>query len=421
MQSRTRIATASALSLLLTAPCLAQDGQDMDGMRPRVWSLQAVLASARWRAFADKVDQAYIVPVPATKLAQRCTDALSQRPVAVDEDGPGFCIDAVLSSLDKASSYVSPEARAASEASAPSNWVGIGLEIGGKAIGQPLPVVGPIAGSPGDKAGIRPKDALLSVDGIDLRPLSIEACVRALRGAEGSVAQVSLRREGVAEPIALSIVRAPVRIMAARGKMLPDGMAYVRITRQNKGVTADLVAVLQALHGPQGEVPTSLVVDLRGNEGGLLDEVPGLASVLAAPGLPVLATAGRTGRTVMRTQARPASGIAWAQTVPIAVLMDGRTGSGTEALAQFLREARKATLVGERSQGADLIRTYLNIDAQSAMLLVSATMSSGQGRSWADGLEPDVALAHAPRRVAYDDLQDAALRSAIGQLRGDQH
>lgn len=380
------------------------------------WSYRAIVATPHWQGFVEKMHADYLLPVSDDALKQSCEVRLARQPVSLSDDGPGACISAVLGGLDDQSEYIDPKEYAEKQrASKPS--VGLGLEIGAKTIGQGLRIVSPLSGSPGERAGIQSGDVLLSVDGKDLLPLTMEQSVLALRGEDGSEAKIRLIRRNVAEQISITVVRARIRISVVRARMLTSVVAYARIVRLNTSAHDDLVRALFPLRTVDGSTPMGIVLDLRGNQGGLLDQLPEVAAKLAPSGVPVVRSQGRSKTDVLKTSDSGQRSVNhWTETVPMVVLIDERTAAGAEALAQFLREVRGARLVGMATAGSTLVRTVRKIGGDAAVELVSAELSSPLGVQWRKGLVPDLSLQREAVRYEYEDLRGSWLQAALNDL-----
>lgn len=404
--------------VLYAAWTLALANPDADA---ETWSYSTISATPYWQEFVEKMHADYLRPISDDALKQSCEKRLARQPVSLRDDGPGACISTVLGGLDDQSEYLDPK-RYAEQQSASKPWVGLGLEIGAKTIGQGLKIVSPLAGSPGERAGIQSGDVLLSVDGKDLLPLTMEQCVLALRGEEGSDARLKLIRRNVAEPIGLNVVRTKIRISAVRARMLTSNVAYVRIIALNASASEDMARALAPLRSADGTPPSGLLVDLRGNKGGFLDQLPHVAAMMAPSGLPIVRSETRTKQDVLKTSdSVPRSVNRWTETVPMVVLIDERTASGAEALAQFLRESRGARLVGSATAGSTLVRIARKIGGDALVMLVSSELSSPGGVRWRNGLEPDLTLPSEAVRYEFDDLRGSWLQAALNELSARLH
>lgn len=401
-----------AILFLQAASCHAGD------QRVAVWSYETVSATSRWQGFTERMHSDYLVPIAKEMLRNRCEALLAKMPFPIEEDAPGACIEEVLSFLDDHSEYVSAKALRERKANSGKPSVGVGLEVWLKEAGQGLRVASTISGGPGDKAGIRKDDIILKIDDTDLRPMSTDSCVRALRGADGSTVRLTVQRSDVAHPIEIYAVRAEIRLQSARARMLTKNVAYARVNSFTTHSAEDLRHHLLRLRTPDGAKPSALIFDIRSNPGGLLDQLPVVASTLAPERLPVVRVVGRRESKVLMTSADE-HGIEsqWATMVPIAVLVDGRTQAAAEALAQFLKEERGAHLVGEPTAGGRFVRTQLDIGDDAAVKIVTSVLRSPLNAEWSKGLSPDVPVKRDAPGVEFDDLRDNQLKAALDELR----
>lgn len=385
--------------------------------KPSLWTYSAVFETPKWQDFVEKIRSEYLFVLPDGYLQRGCEALLDANPVPVSDDGPGLCIAGLLGGLDEQSSYVSPQKYAEQQAARRNPWVGIGLELGAKQIGQGLKVVTPFEGAPGERAGVRAGDLLLAVDGKDLRPLTMDQCIEALRGEEGSAVRLTLHRSSSSAPIELTAVRAKIRVLQVRARMLTSDAAYVRIGHFNAHVPEELDRFLLPLRRGDSSSPNALVLDLRGNNGGLLEVLPDIAGIFAPIDQPVLESRGRVQTQVLRTrQHASTSAHGWTQRALMVVLVDERTASGAEALAQFLRESRGARILGERTSGSTLVTTGRQVGGDALVWLATAEMSSPQGVRWRKGLTPDLTLERAAEKHEYGDARDPWLEAALRAL-----
>lgn len=393
-------------------------------------SFDAVREHPRWTSFVQQVVSRCVVAVPEALLRRGCENALAAGKADEGVEPVVTCINGALAELDGVSAYIDPETQARDTANARRPFVGIGLEFARKVRGESMLVVQPITGGPGDRAGIRPGDQVLDIDGVDLRPLSTDEAIAAMRGDAGSVARVTLRRAGHAEPIVLTARREQIRILSARARLLPGGLAYARINQFAGHTAQQLAERLDALHPAGTAAPTGLVLDLRNNTGGLLDALVDVASLLAPAGQPVVGTWSRdkiemrrTGPAKGEVAASAASAGAapdWPTRARIVVLVNEHTASGAEALAQFLRETRGARLAGQQTFGAPHIQQRLRIDGGATVHLVIAIMESPLGQRWPRGLTPDIRLEpEASPKPEFGHPDDTWLGQAVKLLQAE--
>lgn len=386
-----------------------------------------VLASPRWELFVARVQEQALRPAKPEALAAACRRALAAEGAAVAEDPIDRCIAAALAAEDAGSDHVSAAQFKRERELQRRPYVGIGLELVPKKPGEALRVVTPFEGAPGARAGVRPRDLITAIDGEELLPLDMDETLARLRGEPGSRITLTLRREGEPAPVVLTMAREPVRLLTVRQREVAPDVAYLRINQFQDGTASEFVRKLDGLADAAGAVTAKgLVLDLRGNQGGLLSGVAEVAGLFTEPSAPVLllrkrdATDPLTPRDLARGPV-PRLRVAgpWLRQVPVVVLVDRRTASGAEALAQCLREMAGARLVGSGTAGVAHVRTSLLLAGESRLNLVTAEMTSPLGRSWTGtGLVPDVTAVQELEAGDYGDAQDGPLQQALATVRG---
>jgi len=386
-------------------------------------SYETISQSPRWAEFTRHLRDTSLRNISPERAEAVCRDALGKSQGAAPIDVVDVCIRATLEALDPQSSYITPEALAKERATRGS-FAGIGLEMNVKMPGEPLQVVSPIVGAPGQRAGIQARDLIIEIDGVDIKPLGMDAALARLRGPVGSVVELKLLRGGAGQPMVLSVKRDTVFIRTVQHQRVGADIAYLRISQFNDSTPRDFVRSVAALVEAEGPRPAGLVVDLRSNQGGLLEAMLEVASVFADRQAVIVSLIGRDGPMPMRGRdLRPTAPKAtdavreWLAKVPLVVLVNAKTFAGAEALAQFLREQREAKLIGTPTAGLALVRSRLLLDREAALELVSAELSSPKGLRWAGaGLTPDVVQADAAKGEWGDD-DDLPLQRALQVLR----
>jgi carboxyl-terminal processing protease len=293
------------------------------------------------------------------------------------------------------------------------NFVGLGVEL--KTAPDGLLVVHVIPGSPAERSGIRAGDHLIGVGGRSIGGLSVDEAAHLLQGPEGSLVTLAVVR-GPGAARAVTVRREHVEVPSIEEAVILDptaGIARVRLTSFQKTTAADLEACLRRLDAAGMR---ALVLDLRGNPGGLLSAAVDVADLFLDRGL-VVATRGRSPEEDFNyTAARSGT---WR--VPLVVLIDGDSASSSEILAGAIRDHRRGTIVGSRSFGKGSIQGIFPLDAAGVgMRLTTAKFFSPRGLPFSGvGVEPDVPVVTAARPVtgelaaAAAQQADAALSAAV--------
>lgn len=380
------------------------------------WTYESVAASPRWIDFGRRLRDSFWQPVDDSVPPRVCRKALEAGTRKADAVPVDICIESVLRALEPGSSYVSPKQLA--ESAPGRGYVGIGLEMGavGRREGEPVTVVAPIIGGPAARAGMRAGDLIVAIDGTDVRPLTIDAVVKLMRGPAGSTIEVDLLRGTAREPLRFTMAREEIRLAYVRGGPRGDAAVYLRVSRLIDESVAQLIRKANELSTSGGD-RRAIVLDLRTNSGGTLAATKAMAALFSPEGSPVMGIVSRSGTeqvvaSLPAAEAMPRLSEAarrWLQTSPLVVLVDHRTGSGAEAVAQVLREQRGAVLIGQKTFGDGLVRERLGIGGDAAVVLAISEMVSPARVSWqGTGLSVDEEVIDV-RGMEFGDPRDASV------------
>ncbi|MGH9687952.1 MAG: S41 family peptidase [Candidatus Acidiferrales bacterium] len=305
--------------------------------------------------------------------------ALVQRnyadPINVDQAIYDGAIPGMLQSLDPHSEFFDPKAYAAFLEQEQGRYYGVGMVIEQGANGQTLVQV-PFVNSPAYKAGIRPGDVILKVDGKACAGLNTSEVANLLRGAKGTPVTITLGREGWAKPIEVTVTRAEIpRPAVEYTAMVRPGIGYIRVSTFNDTTTdRDFVAALDQLDAPKLD---GLVIDLRNNGGGLVDQSVGMADIFLHKGDLIVSHHGRSSPERRYYAIRGNQGL----DVPVVVLINGQTASASEIFAGALQDHDRALIVGETSFGKGLVGTQFPLTYNTALMLITARYYTPSGRS----------------------------------------
>ena len=326
-------------------------------------------------------------------------------------------------SLDAYSAFLTPGQLSEVYSQIDGNFVGLGVEL--KADRGALLIVKVIAGSPADRAGIRANDRIVAVDGRTTAELSTDQAANLLQGKEGAQVEVTAVSPGQ-QPRVLRIRREHVEVPSIDDAHLvdsaevdpADGIGYLKLTCFQKTTSADLDAAMYKLHrqGMKG-----LIIDLRGNPGGLLNTAVDVVDKFVDRGT-IVSTRGRTAQENYTYSAREPG--TWR--IPLAVLIDGDSASASEIFAGAIRDHRRGVIVGARSYGKGSVQGIFPLSAaNSGLRLTTAKFYSPYGRPYAGvGVEPNLAVPHRTARPVLDGdnlasapAADEALETAVRELR----
>ncbi|EAX46853.1 carboxyl-terminal protease [Thermosinus carboxydivorans Nor1] len=272
---------------------------------------------------------------------------------------------------------------------------GVGIVIGVK--DKVLTVVSPIEGTPGEKAGIKSGDQILKIDGQDTKDLALDEAVNKIRGPEGSQVTLTIRRPSTQEVKDYTLTRSNIQIRTVEGKMLPDKIGYIRISMFNESTGADLNRKYQEL---EKEGMKAVILDLRDNPGGLLEESVKVANKFVPKG-PVVSVVTRDGRR--ETHSSNLEAVKY----PVVVLVNGGSASASEIVAGAIQDTGAGILVGTKTYGKGSVQTIMRLDNGTAIKLTIAKYLTPNGRSINGvGIEPDVKVeVPEPRQPGQKDIQ----------------
>ena len=305
-------------------------------------------------------------------------------------------IDGMLRSLDPHSSFLKPEDYKELQIETKGSFTGIGIEIAIK--DGILTVVSPIEGTPAYRAGLKANDKIIKIDGKSTKNMDLTQAVKLLRGPKGTKVTISIYREGWSQLKDITIVRDVIPLKSVRWRMLEPGYGYVRISSFQNHTARDLEKGLEAME-KQGGGLKGLVLDLRNNPGGLLDQAVKVADEFIDKGL-IVYTDGRRKDQVMRFKATPNR---HPHPYPMVVLVNGGSASASEIVAGALQDHHRAIIMGTQTFGKGSVQTIIPIDDNAAVRLTTALYYTPSGRSiQAKGITPDIVVPFVPKEKKGD-------------------
>ncbi|WHY83043.1 S41 family peptidase [Siminovitchia fortis] len=294
-------------------------------------------------------------------------------------------IDGMVKSLDDPySDYMTKEESKVFEESITSSFEGIGAEIQEK--NGAIVVVSPIKGSPAEKAGIEPNDKITEVDGKSVRGMSANEAVLLIRGEKGTKVTLTIERKEGEEPKKVTITRDEIPINTVYPEMLDNGVAKIQITSFSSHTDKDLSEALKEM---EDKGMKSLILDLRKNPGGLLDQAISISNLFVPKGKMLFQVANKDGK-VEEYVAKDGKKI----TVPTVVLVDEGSASASEILAAAVSESAGIPLVGEKTFGKGTVQTTYEFQDGSNIKYTMAKWLTPDG-NWINekGIEPDKKVA----------------------------
>lgn len=324
-------------------------------------------------------------------------------------------LQGMLTSLDPHSGYMEPVEYSDVQEDTSGKFGGLGIEV--QMEDGVIKVVSPIDDTPAAKAGILANDFIVELDGTQVQGLTLDQAVEKMRGQVGSKITVTVVREGVTEPLKFELVRDIIATRAARMTMEGD-VGVIRLARFSEqafvGVQTAIDDIYKAL---DGKAPKGIILDLRNNPGGLVDQAVYVSDAFLHQGAVVL-TRGRIDSESSRYDAKPDALDEKLANVPMVVLINGGSASAAEIVAGALQDHKRATLVGTRSFGKGSVQSIIPLGADGAMRLTTARYYTPNNRSiQASGIQPDITITQdVPAEFKGRDeiIGEAALPGEIG-------
>ena len=316
----------------------------------------------------------------------------------------------MLQQLDPHSSFLDIDAYSEMQVDTRGEFHGLGIEITKRKDGY-IEVVSPIEGTPAHRAGIRPHDQIVKIcpterpeewseDCRSSKSMTLFEAVRLMRGRKGTEITIDVFRKGFDEPQPFKIVRDVVKIVSVSGRMLEPGYAYLRVRTFQERTSADLRKVLRKLH-EESDRFDGLVLDMRDNPGGLLDQAVKVSDIWLSNGL-VVYTEGRV--DVQRQEFR-AQEMDTEPGYPIAVIVNEGTASASEIVAGSLQDQNRALVIGTQTFGKGSVQTVYPLEGGSGLRLTTALYYTPNGRSIQEvGIAPDIVVS---QRASVESVDPA--------------
>ncbi|MBL6945148.1 MAG: S41 family peptidase [Rhodospirillales bacterium] len=330
-----------------------------------------------------------------------------------DEEMIEAAIVGMLSALDPHSSYLSPKHFREMQVQTRGEFGGLGIEVTMES--GLVKVVAPIDDTPAFRAGVEAGDFISHLDGEAVMGLTLDQAVKKMRGKVGTDIKMTIRREG-REPFDVTITRAVIKIRSVRSR-LEGKIGYVRVTQFNEQAKSGIKKAMEKFADEIGDELAGVVLDLRNNPGGLLDQAVGVSDLFLERG-EIVSTRSRRPEDTQRFNARPGDA---ANGLPIVVLINGGSASASEIVAGALQDHGRALLLGTKTFGKGSVQTIIPLARRGAMKLTTARYYTPSGRSIQQvGIEPDIEV-H-PAKVETIDRprgrRESDLRGALEN--GDQ-
>ena len=267
------------------------------------------------------------------------------------------------------------------------SYSGVGLTIGSK--DKYIVVISPIKGSPAARAGIKPGDRILKVDGKELYDVSTDRAAEMIRGPVGTQVILTILPAGGDAPVEYTLTRENITIVTVDSRMLDGRIGYIQITQFGEGTA---VATRAALDELKSSGARAIVLDLRGNPGGILDECVEVAELFVPEG-PIVSVVDRQGQREVRSSESAGLGM------PLVVLVDEGSASASEIVAGAVQDRKAGVIVGKKTFGKGSVQSLINLKDGSGIRLTTAKYYTPSGRSiHGKGIDPDIVVERGDRR-----------------------
>jgi len=290
-------------------------------------------------------------------------------------------LQGLMTNLDAHSTYLNEKSFENMKVQTSGEFGGLGITVGMK--DGALTVIAPIEGTPADKAGLKSGDIILKIDGESTLSMTIDEAVSLMRGEVKDPIDITIVRKGERKPLEVHIIRDIIKIQSVYAKQIGENILYLRVTSFDKKVVADVKKVLKThLKHDKG-----IILDLRNNPGGLLDQSVGLVNLFVSKGNIV----SQKGRDKSEDRAYDATSSSTMTDAPLVVLVNGGSASASEIVSGALQDHKRAVIVGENTFGKGSVQVILPITATEAIKLTIARYYLPSGRTiQAVGVKPDI-------------------------------
>lgn len=297
-------------------------------------------------------------------------------------------INGMITSLDPHSSFMPPDTYNEMKTDTKGAFGGLGIEISIK--DGVLTVISPIEDTPAFKAGIKSGDMIMKIDDKFTKDLNINDAVKRMRGQKGSKVVLTIMREGFDKPKEFPMVRDIIQVKSVRFHLMDGGYGYVRIAQFQEKTDEDLSKALKAMKEEHKGELKGLVLDMRNDPGGLLDQAVKVSDHFVPEGKMIVYTEGREKDSKMQFTAKKGGK---EPGYPIVVVINGGSASASEIVAGALQDHKRAIILGTQSFGKGSVQTIIPLSDDSGLRLTTARYYTPKGRSiQAKGITPDIVV-----------------------------
>lgn len=314
-------------------------------------------------------------------------------------------IEGMLKTLDPYSVYLTPERYNEIEIGTSGEFGGVGMEV--TVENDVLTVITPMEDTPAAKAGIKPKDQIIAINGKSTRGMAVHEAVKLLRGPKGSSIKITIQSEGQNVPREVTLVRDIIHVYSIKPKLLDNGIGYIRLSQFQEETSRELRDSIAKLESQNGGRLNGVILDLRNNPGGLLTQAVEVADEFIDEGLIVRVK----GRVETQSTDYYATKNGKYGHYPLVVIVNKGSASASEVVAEALQDSKRAAILGTKTFGKGSVQTIIRLDDGAGLKLTTAKFYAPSGRSINEvGVIPDII-------VENTDNKDLQLERAVELLR----
>ena len=294
-------------------------------------------------------------------------------------------IRGMLETLDPHTLYMPPKLYKELKADTTGVFGGVGVEITVQE--DWVTVVAPLEGTPAEKAGILSGDRIVKIDGVSTKSMDFSETVQKMRGSKGSNIRLTLTRETLKQPFDVTLKREVIRVPSVRMEVVENQFGIARISSFQERTAAELRKVVKTFS--KESKPKGLILDLRNNPGGLLDEAVDVVDIFLKSGT-IVTTESRNKEVIDKREAREEG---MEPTYPLIILVNGGSASAAEIVAGALQDSGRGVVLGTRTFGKGSVQSVIELSDGSALKLTIARYFTPKGRSiQAEGIAPDIVV-----------------------------
>ncbi len=312
-------------------------------------------------------------------------------------------INGMLSTLDPHTNFLTPELFKEMKVDTSGQFGGLGIEITIK--DGMLTIITPMEGTPAYKAGLQPNDKIVKIEEEYTDKMNLIEAVSKMRGKKGTPVTIYIMREGLKEPKKYTIVRDIIKVQSVKSSLLDKEYAYIRLVNFQERTTEDLKKAIEKLTDEAKKDKKisglkGIVLDLRNNPGGLLDQAVSVSDLFLEKGV-IVSTLGRHKENKDIEYAHKAGTL---ENIPMVILVNGASASASEIVAGALQDHKRGVVVGTKTFGKGSVQQVIELDDKSGLKLTVAKYYTPNGRSIQEkGLEPDILVEQLDPKILKEE------------------